>query len=47
MARISQTPSGKIAICMGSQSDWRTMKDAANMLDDLGVAKLLGNVLEL
>ena len=36
MASISQAPSGKIAICMGSQSDWRTMQDAASMLDDLG-----------
>jgi 5-(carboxyamino)imidazole ribonucleotide mutase len=38
MASISQAPSGKIAICMGSQSDWRTMQDAASMLDDLGAA---------
>ena len=38
MASISQAPSGEIAICMGSQSDWRTMRDAANMLDDLGAA---------
>ena len=38
MASISQAPSGKIAICMGSQSDWRTMQDAARMLDDLGAA---------
>jgi len=30
--------SGKIAICMGSQSDWRTMQDAATMLDDLGAS---------
>ena len=29
---------GKIAICMGSQSDWRTMQYAATMLDDLGAA---------
>ena len=36
MASISQAPSGKIAICMGSQSDWRTMQDAAHILDDLG-----------
>ena len=25
-------------MCMGSQSDWRTMQDAASMLDDLGAA---------
>ena len=28
----------KIAICMGSQSDWPTMKEAADMLDILGIA---------
>src|SRR6056300_293386 len=38
MATISQAPTGKIAICMGSQSDWRTMQVAASMLDDLGAA---------
>ena len=38
MASTPQAPSGKIAICMGSQSDWRTMQDAASMLDDLGAA---------
>ena len=27
----------KIAICMGSQSDWRTMQEAASMLDDMSV----------
>jgi 5-(carboxyamino)imidazole ribonucleotide mutase len=37
MASISQATSGKIAICMGSQSDWRTMQDTASMLNDLGV----------
>ena len=36
MASISQAHSVKIAICMGSKSDWRTMQDAANMLDDFG-----------
>ena len=36
MVKISQLPPKKIAICMGSQSDWRTMQDASNMLDDLG-----------
>lgn len=30
-----QTP--KVGIIMGSQSDWPTMRDAANILDDLGV----------
>ena len=38
MASISQVPSKKIAICMGSQSDWFTMREAAQMLDDLGIA---------
>ena len=35
MASISRARSNKIAICMGSQSDWRTMQSAANTLDDL------------
>jgi len=26
-----------VGIIMGSQSDWRTMKHAANVLDELGV----------
>ena len=38
MATILHAPSGKIAICMGSQSDWSTMQNAANILDDLGAA---------
>ena len=38
MASNSQTSPNKIAICMGSQSDWRTMQDAASMLDELGAA---------
>ena len=38
MAINSQTFPNKIAVCMGSQSDWRTMQDAASMLDDLGAA---------
>ena len=38
MATNSKKPSGKIAICMGSQSDWRTMQNAAAMLDDLRAA---------
>ncbi len=28
----------QVGIIMGSQSDWSTMKDAASMLDELGVA---------
>jgi 5-(carboxyamino)imidazole ribonucleotide mutase len=28
----------KVGIIMGSQSDWPTMKEAANILDELGVA---------
>jgi 5-(carboxyamino)imidazole ribonucleotide mutase len=28
----------EVGIIMGSQSDWPTMKDAAAMLDDLGIA---------
>jgi 5-(carboxyamino)imidazole ribonucleotide mutase len=28
----------RIAICMGSQSDWSTMKAAANILDQFGAA---------
>ncbi len=28
----------KVGIIMGSQSDWPTMKEAANVLDELGVA---------
>ena len=28
----------KIGIIMGSQSDWVTMKPAANILDELGIA---------
>ena len=38
MASISRARSKKIAICMGSQSDWHTMQNAANMLDDLEAA---------
>jgi len=33
---MSQSP--KVGIIMGSQSDWATMKHAADMLDELGVA---------
>ena len=28
----------RIAICMGSQSDWSTMKAAADILDQFGTA---------
>ena len=35
MASIPPARSKKIAICMGSQSDWHTMRNAANTLDDL------------
>src|SRR5210317_494199 len=38
MSTTSQKTSGKIAICMGSQSDWQTMQGAATILDDLGDA---------
>ena len=34
---IKPTPS-RIAICMGSQSDWSTMKEAANILVQFGAA---------
>ena len=34
MASIPPARSKKIAICMGSQSDWHTMQNAANTLDD-------------
>ena len=30
-------PQIKIGIIMGSQSDWPTMQEAANILDDLGI----------
>ena len=38
MGTTSKKTSGKIAICMGSQSDWQTMHGSATILDDLGVA---------
>ena len=38
MASILRARSKKIAICMGSQSDWHTMQNAANTLDDLEAA---------
>jgi len=31
-------PAIEVGIIMGSQSDWKTMKEAANILDELGVA---------
>ena len=34
----SSKTGAKIGICMGSQSDWPTMKHAANVLDALGIA---------
>ena len=36
MAQVEQ--SLRISIIMGSQSDWKTMKHAADTLDELGVA---------
>ncbi|WP_083805799.1 5-(carboxyamino)imidazole ribonucleotide mutase [Roseobacter sp. SK209-2-6] len=36
---MAQTPSDiKIGIIMGSQSDWPTMKEAASILDELGIS---------
>ncbi len=36
---MAQTPSPvKVGIIMGSQSDWPTMKEAADILDTLGIA---------
>ena len=34
---IKSSPT-RIAICMGSQSDWSTMKEAANMIIQFGVS---------
>ncbi|MEP4032672.1 AIR carboxylase family protein, partial [Roseibium polysiphoniae] len=31
-------PKAEVAIIMGSQSDWPTMKHAADVLDELGIA---------
>ncbi|EBA15823.1 Phosphoribosylaminoimidazole carboxylase, catalytic subunit [Roseobacter sp. SK209-2-6] len=37
--QMAQTPSDiKIGIIMGSQSDWPTMKEAASILDELGIS---------
>lgn len=33
----SKSPSSKIAICMGSQSDWPTMRHAQEVLSQLGI----------
>jgi phosphoribosylaminoimidazole carboxylase PurE protein len=38
MAIRSKSPRVQVGIIMGSQSDWPTMKAAADMLDALGVA---------
>ena len=38
MASISRARSKKIAICMGSASDWHTMQNAATTLDELKAA---------
>jgi len=37
MATLKPKPSGKIAICMGSQSDWKTMKEAVTILEQFAV----------
>ena len=37
MATPTPKPSGKIAICMGSQSDWKTMKEAVAILEHFAV----------
>ncbi len=34
---MAQTDRAPVAIIMGSQSDWQTMKHAAHTLDDLGI----------
>ena len=38
MAKSSKTSRASVGIIMGSQSDWATMKHAADSLDGLGVA---------
>jgi 5-(carboxyamino)imidazole ribonucleotide mutase len=40
MAKVKTKSSPKIAIIMGSHSDWETMKNATDILDDFGVAYL-------
>jgi len=35
---MSQSPPPKVAVIMGSQSDWPTMKHAAETLDELGIS---------
>jgi len=37
MADTTAKTSGKVAICMGSQSDWATMKEAAAIIAEFGV----------
>lgn len=37
MAAPASKSTGKIAICMGSQSDWKTMKEAAIILEQFAV----------
>ena len=37
MMKSTDNPSRKIAICMGSQSDWKTMQKAAAILDQFNV----------
>ena len=34
----SSSASAKVAICMGSQSDWPTMSEASKILNDFGIA---------
>ena len=31
------TPQAPVVICMGSQSDWDTMQEAATILEELGI----------
>jgi 5-(carboxyamino)imidazole ribonucleotide mutase len=38
MVAASGEPTPPVAICMGSQSDWTTLRHAAATLDDLGIA---------
>ena len=38
MPQPTSSAAPKIAICMGSQSDWPTMSEAANILDGFGIA---------
>lgn len=38
MAEVAAEAGAEVGIIMGSQSDWPTMKEAAKILDELGVA---------